>query len=74
MGGEEIGRPLGVGVLLWLPVAVVVVITLAELANGELARSLAEKGQPFGDGDIEEEEAGLRRLALKSAADCSRLM
>lgn len=70
------GRPLGVGVLLLL-VTVVVVMTLAELANGELARSLAEKGQPFGDGDMEEEEdeeAGLRRLALKSAADCSRLM
>lgn len=46
MGGEDTGRPLGVGVLRWLPI-VVVVMTLAELANGELARSLAAKGQPL---------------------------
>lgn len=62
MGGEETGRPLGVGVLRWLPDAVVVVITLAELVNGELARNLAANGQPPGDGDIDD-EAGLRRLA-----------
>lgn len=50
----------------------VVVITLAEFENGELARILAAKGQPLGDGDTDE-DAGLRRLALKSAA-VSRLM
>lgn len=73
MGGEDTGRPFGVGVLRWLPDVVVVVMTLAEFANGELARILAANGQPAGDGDIEEEEAGLLRLALKSAA-VSRLM
>lgn len=87
IGGDETGRPLGVGDLR-LP-RVVVVMTLAELANGELARSLAANGQPFakvegavdapgdGDSDSDEEDAGLRRcaarLAPKSAAD-SRLM
>lgn len=73
MGGEDTGRPFGVGVLRWLPDVVVVVMTLAEFANGELARILAANGQPAGDGDMDEEEAGLLRLALKSAA-VSRLM